>query len=235
MLSRWLDRPGYLVAAAFVAGAAVAAIVAIVVFVRNGGDGGSAPVVATPTALPGTPGTPAAGGGTPVPSATGTLRVVSDPDQALIDFVRDQLHQTYVGACPPQPVPNSTPAPGVCSAELYRSDTLVTFSLGYPSSEGFGELVFLHTAAGAWTLDFVEAPPLAESTPVVGRDAVVMNAGDCLRFREAPGTSAKEVTCQIDGTRAKVLEGPVRANEQDWWHLQGFGWATGAYLVRAAN
>ena len=236
-MGRWLDKPGYVVAFAFLAGAVAAAIVAIVLFVSSGdddGDGTTVVATSTPAAGTATPGTPAVGE-TPTAEATDTLGVVTDPDDALITFVREQLQSTYIGDCPQAPSPGEEPPQGICSQELYRSGELVTFLLGHPLSEGIGELVFTNNGDGTWTGDFVRAPPLAESAVVLDQDAVVMNAGDCLRFRSAPGTASEVLTCQIDGTRARVIEGPVDVGGQMWWRLEGLGWATGAYLVRAAE
>lgn len=235
-MSRWLDKPGYVVAFAVLAGAVAAAIIAIVLFVSRGDDNGGGNTVAatsTPAAETATPGTPA--GGTPTAEVPDTLGVVTDPDDALITFVREQLQSTYVGDCPQALSPGEEVPQGICSQELYRSGELVTFLLGQPLSEGIGELVFTNNGDGTWTGDFVRAPPLAESAVVLDQNAVVMNAGDCLRFRSAPGTASEVLTCQIDGTRARVIEGPVDVGGQLWWRLEGLGWATGAYLVRAAE
>ena len=231
-MSRWLDRPGYLVAAAFLAGVVVAAVVAIVVFVSGGGDDDGDSAVATRTAGPGeTPGAPepTAGDGTP-PAATRTPSSARTADDALAAFIRDEFDAAYVGPCPE--TPGDEIPQGICSVELYRSDELVTFLLGQPFSEGIGEAIITPNADGMWSVDFVPAPPVGGSEIAAGSDAMVFGAGDCLRFRESPSPGGEPITCQLDGTRARVTAGPVEAGDQTWWQLEGLGWGSAAFLVR---
>jgi len=81
----------------------------------------------------------------------------------------------------------------------------------------------------------VPAPALGGPALAVGAEALVYGAGDCLRFRASPSTSAEVLTCQLDGTRAVVAEGPVDADGQTWWRLEGFGWGSAQYLVRPGD
>lgn len=230
-MSRWLDRPGYLVAAAFLAGIAVAAVVAIVLFVQSddGGDGDSPVATATaggsetPRSQPTTP------DGT-APAITPTPPSARTPDDALAAFIRERFDATYLGPCPESPG-NEVPQ-GLCSVELYRSDSLVTFLIGQPFSEGVGEAIITPNADGAWSVVFVPAPEVGGPEIAVGPEAMVFGAGDCLRFRAEPSTTAEVVTCQLDGTRARVTDGPVEAGGQTWWELEGLGWASAQYLVR---
>jgi hypothetical protein len=166
----------------------------------------------------------------PTPTSTG----LQDPDEALAAFIRDELASEHIGGCPAELGPGQDPPSGICSAELYRSDQLVTFSLGVPFSEGIGEAVLTRNEDGTWSVDFVQAPPLGESDISVGSQAVVFGAGDCLNFRVAPSLSADIRSCQIDGARGQVVEGPVEADGHTWWRLEGLGWASGQYLVSAA-
>jgi hypothetical protein len=214
----------------------VAAIVAIVILVSSDGDGdddGSG--VATSTPGPGeTPsvetGTP--GGGTPS-AATPTAPSAATADDALTALISGPLGSTYVGPCPE--TPDGEIPQGLCSIELYRSAELVTFLIGQPFSEGVGEAVITPVAEGGpWVADFIPAPAVGGPEIVVGEDAMVFGAGDCLNFREEPSTTVGVVTCQLDGTRARVTDGPVDAGGQTWWQLEGLGWGSALYLVRPA-
>ncbi len=234
-MNRWLDRPGYVVVVAFLAGAAVAAVIAVVIFVRRGDDGGGGEhLIATATVSIETPGgtAPATAGSTPgTPMATPTPGRFDNPDDALAAFVRNQLSAEYVGGCPQVVAPGQETPQGICSLELYRSEELVTFIVGPPFSEGIGEVVLTRGDDGFWSVDFVEAPTPGQGELRVGIEAVVFGAGDCLRFRETPGPAGKQVTCQIDGTRARVAEGPVEMEGVVWWRLEGLGWASAQYLA----
>lgn len=237
-VNNWLDRPGFVAAAAFVAGVVVAAIVVVLILARGDGDDGEPRVVATTTlartplaTLPRTTATPAARTATPRATVTATPSNPRDPDDALAAFVRDELGESYIGPCP-QEVGDQVPQ-GICSVELYRSEDLVTFGLGAPFSEGIGEAVLTRNEDGSWSIEFVQAPPVGEGALSIGVQAVVLGAGDCLNFREEPGTSAAVLTCQLDGTRAEVIDGPVEADGITWWQLDGLGWASAQFLVAA--
>jgi hypothetical protein len=228
---------------AFVAGVAVAAVVLFFVFARGDGEGGDQQVVATSTARM-TPAatidsgaTPIAGSATPTPGppATATPAVFQDPDAALAAFVRDELGSEYIGPCPQELAPGEEPPQGYCSIELYRSEELATFIVGRPFSEGIGEAVLTRSEDGFWSMDFVQAPPLGEIEISVGSEAVVFGAGDCLNFREEPSLSAEALWCLIDGTSARVVEGPIEADGHTWWRLEGLGWASEQYLVPVAE
>jgi len=231
MPGRWLDRPGYIAAFAFLAGVAVAAIVAIVFFVRSegGGDDGGSSVLATGTApISGTPAqTSTPEGATPAATPTAAARTADD---ALAALIRDQFDSAYIGPCPQ--TPGGEIPQGLCSVELHRSAELVTFIVGPPFSEGIGEAVLTPNEDGTWSADVVPAPELGGPGLAVGVDAIVYGAGDCLNFRAQPGTGADVVTCQLDGTRARVADGPVDADGQVWWRLEGLGWGSEQYLFR---
>ncbi len=234
-MSRWLDRSGYVTVAAFVVGALIAGIVALVVLlVRDGGDGDGSEISATATALPPAATATDAAAGTPtatsIPTAVPTG--FSDPDEALAAYVNDQLQSIYIGECPRSLPSGQAPPEGHCSIELYRSDVLVTFNVGRLATEALGEAVVIPNADGSWSLTFLNFPPL-DAQIAVGADAMVFQAEDCLRVRAAPTTSASVASCQIDGTRGRVIDGPVDADGETWWRLESLGWASSSYLVPA--
>ncbi len=238
-MTNWWERPGYVAALAFVAGAVVVGVVLFFVLRGDGDDDGTRPeaAAATQTASAGVSGeTPAARptrGATPSqsPISTGTPAGFDDPDEALAAFVRDELDSEHIGECPSDLAPGEEPPTGICSFELYRSEELVTFLLGVPLSEGIGEAVITRHEDGSWSVEFIQAPPLGESDIAVGSQAVVFGAGDCLNFRQAPSLSAEIAWCRMDGTRGAVAEGPVDADGVTWWRLVDLGWASGEYLV----
>lgn len=243
-MTSWLDRPGYVVALAFVAGAVVAGGILFFVLTRDGdGDGEdrAATATATGTTPAGTPGEsatpPPTGAATPSPrpAVTQTPAGSQDPDEALAAFIRDELASEHIGACPGELAPGEELPTGICSAELYRSEDLVTFALGVPFSEGIGEAVLTRNEDGTWSVEFVPAPPLGEFDISIGSEALVFGAGDCLNFREAPSLSASTLWCRIDGTRGVVLEGPIDADGITWWRLEDLGWGSAEYLVPVAE
>jgi hypothetical protein len=150
------------------------------------------------------------------------------PDDALANFVQQELNATYIGPCPQEDA--GTPTQGLCSVELYRSDELVTYLLGPPFSEGTGEAVLTPGENGVWTVTFIER---TGQPPVAGGQAVVFGAGDCLTFRGGPGRSQQPVSCQLDGTQGQVIGGPQQADGITWWQLADLGWASGEFLQAA--
>lgn len=244
-IDQWLERPLYVGVVAFLAGAALTAVVFLILGVGGGDDGDgiqdATPVVATATitAVPlstsvgGATGTPASAAqptATPEATSEATPAGPLDADEALADFVLEEFGETFIGACP-QEVPQEGVPEGICGTELYRSDELVTFTLGAPFSEGIGEAVITRNEDGSWTVSFVPAPSLGGPELSIGAEAVVFAVGNCLNFREEPGTGAEVLSCEIDGTRGIVVEGPVDADGIVWWRLDGLGWASDEFIV----
>ena len=60
---------------------------------------------------------------------------------------------------------------------------------------------------------------------------VVRVTAECLNVREEPSLQAKKVDCLPDGTQVTIVDGPVRADNRDWYRLEDSGWAVGDYLV----
>ncbi len=218
---------------AFIAGGIVVALVLFFVLRGDGDDGGEPQVVATatPEATPEATTTTERMTVTPGVTGTATPQRFQDPDEALDAFVIAELDSEHIGECPERLVGGEEPPRGICSIEMYRSAELVTFSLGLPFSEFFGEAVLTLDEDGFWSVDFVRAPPLEESQVSVGSEAVVLGAGSCLNFREEPSAGAGVVFCVIDGTKGVVVEGPVEADDITWWRLEGLGWASEQFLA----
>lgn len=225
-MTRWQNRPRHVAAIAFGAGAIIALVVVLVLVFALGdddddGDGGlvTGATSTPPTAAPTAPGSP------PAPTPAGGF---DDPDAALEAYVQSELGSEHIGDCP-QEIPPGGPPMGVCSQELFRSADLVTFLVGAPFSEFFGEAVIAKGEEGSWSVSFVSSGELGE-TVAVGSQAVVFGAGNCLNFRAAPGTSAEVQSCRIDGTTGQVVEGPQQADGHTWWRLESLGWASEQFL-----
>ncbi len=228
-LGNWLDRPGYVALVAFVAGAGIAGIVVAVILMRGGSNNGSARAQTTTTPRSTGARTPLATGTAITPTATpGRFR---KPADALAAYVQEQLHQTYLGPCPPGPT-GQTPLQGICSKSLYESDQLATYILGPPLSEGIGEAVLTVASDGTWSVDVVQVGPVGKSI-TVGAETVAFGAGDCLRFHAEASQSSQTQSCQLDGTKARVTDGPVQAGGKTWWKLENFGWASSEFLQPA--
>lgn len=233
-MSNWLDRTAITVGLAFVAGIAAAVIVFVIVLKATGGDDSNN--AAQPTATTGastpetaTPAETASATTTPSPAAaTATPGTYTSPDDALAGFVQTQLNTTYLGPCTQQA------AQGVCSTELYRSDVLVAFFVGPPLSGGLGEAVITKGSDGNWSVEFLLAPQGVGALSV-GIQAVVYGAGSCLNFHEEPRVAGKTLSCQADGAKARIVSGPVEADNITWWELDGLGWGSVDYLVPAAQ
>lgn len=216
---------------AFIAGGIVVGLVLFFVLRGDGDDSSQVLATATPEATPEATTTTEQMTVTPGVTGTATPQRFQDPDEALDAFVIDELDSEHIGECPERLVGGEEPPRGICSIEMYRSAELVTFSLGLPFSEFFGEAVLTLDEDGFWSVDFVRAPPLEESQVSVGSEAVVLGAGSCLNFREAPNIDAGVAFCVIDGTRGVVVEGPVEADDITWWRLEGLGWASEQFLA----
>ena len=199
----------------------VGAVVAFVVIGGDGDDDGDPQPTEQPigTASTGTPGAATPTAVEPTPTRPPALELRA----ALEDLVRDTLDAQYIGSCPTQPGQNLE---GICGVQLYVSEDLATYLLGPPFSEGIGEAVLLHNDAG-WTGEF---HTYQMGDIAVGANVVVIGAGDCLNFRAEPRIAADSLTCQLDGTRGVIVDGPVQAGNITWWQVEGYGWATAEYL-----
>lgn len=233
---RSLDRGAYILIVLVIVGIAAAFIVPFCVL-DGDGDGSEAEPTATAGATPdgdGATPTGAAPTATAGETPTATPEGFTDPDSAFLAFIDEEFGGDFIGDCP-QTVSPETGTGQICGQELYRSDELVTYSLGVPFSEGLGEAVVAIDAAGFWTVTFVPAPAPGEGDLAIGGAAAVFGAGSCLNFRDEPGTGSEVLLCMIDGTSERVIDGPVEADGITWWRLQGLGWASEEFLVPLVN
>lgn len=229
-MQRWQSRPSLIIAGAFVGGVAVAALaIALLVLLRGDDDGdgiGDQQAVATATAGAVPTGGP---GVAPQDGATATPGQFDDPDEALEAVIADEYGSEHIGECPQEVVEGEPVPTGICSIELYRSAELVTFILGEPFSEAFGEAVITRSEDGVWSASVIEAAPFEEQL-VIGSKVVTFGAGSCLNFRDSPSVSGTVQSCRIDGTAGEIVEGPQEADGHTWWRLDGLGWGSGEFL-----
>ena len=221
----WANRPAIVFAVAFIIGAIVAGVAVAFVLTHNDNKStSSVQANSTPGAATGTPTV----AGTSTPSVSPTPLNPRKPDDALASYVQGQMKQTYMGPCPQQRAGQT--AQGICSIELYRSDKLVTFTIGPPFSGAVGEAVLQPAENGVWTVDFVGR---TNRPPAAGAKAAVYGAGDCLNIHSGPSKAAQALTCPIDGTKADVVGGPQSADGVTWWQLKDLGWASQEFLETA--
>ena len=112
---------------------------------------------------------------------------------------------------------------------LYGDQTLGTFLGGQPLSEAIGDAIVTRNDDETWSVSFLPAPAI-DATIAVGGEAMVYGAGNCLNFRVEPSLSSEVRSCQFDGARAEVVEGPITADGHTWWRLTELGWASDLYL-----
>lgn len=225
-----MNRQSYIVAGAVVGGVAVAALIVVLVILLRGDDdddAGEQVAVATSSVGP-------AVATSPVPDVSPTAGSttadgLNDPDEALNAFIAEEYGSEHIGECPQELVEGEPVPAGICSLELYRSGELVTFLLGEPFSEGFGEAVITRSEDGTWAVSVIEASPFKEEL-VVGSKVVTFGAGSCLNFRDSASVSGAVQSCRIDGTTGEIVEGPQEADDHTWWRLEGLGWASEQFL-----
>jgi hypothetical protein len=83
------------------------------------------------------------------------------------------------------------------------------------------------------------APSAPPDQIAVGGWAQVANTRTGLRVRSEPSSGGRRLTVVPDGTKLRVVGGPVQANGYTWWQVEGFdqrnpsarGWCAGEFLV----
>jgi hypothetical protein len=156
-------------------------------------------------------------------------------EQALEQYVTQQLGQQYVGDCTASVMPKEEGK--LCSVAKGERTNKKAFMLG-PSSFEFTLWVFLSKQGDAWQVDGTQ--PVSPDTANIpgapwplakGAKVVVAGTGNCLNVRSAPGTKEQAVDCLADGTVITLAEGPVSADGHDWWQPQDrSGWVAGDWL-----
>lgn len=169
---------------------------------------------------------------TPTPSKPG-------PEDVLAQWVADNRNVGFVPKC--DSADRGQDIGKLCTTYIGERGTRRAYALGPTFSEATA-LAILEEKAEGWTvLSVSNRDPNAPSIPGIpwplqSGDAVIvigLGEGDCLRVREQPTQTAKQMICVPDGTTAIVQEGPVDAETFTWWRIagEGFnGWAAGTWL-----
>ena len=63
-----------------------------------------------------------------------------------------------------------------------------------------------------------------------GQEVEVANTGGCLRVRIYPSVDAPSCSCLPEGTRLRILLGPLYADGIWWWAAERQGWVAQPYL-----
>ena len=185
----------------------------------------------------------ACGGGSSKPKPTETPSV-PQPEDVLSQWVQQNRNVGFVGDC-------SSARPGIDVGKLCMSiagerGTRRAYNLGPTFSEGTALAILENSPDGWKVLSVANKDPSQGSVPgidwplQIGDQVVIIGVGegDCLRTREQPTQQAKQTSCQPDGSKAIVQEGPVQAETFTWWRVSGQdaagngfgGWAAGRWL-----
>jgi hypothetical protein len=166
--------------------------------------------------------------------ATGTPSETVSAEQAVTDFITNQLKQQYAGDCTAALMPEIK---GLCSAARGERSNRKAYLIG-PSSYEYQLWVFLRKEGSAWKVESTQpVKPETVNAPGApwplekGAKVVVGGTGTCLNVRVAPGIKEAAVDCIADGTEIILEDGPVEADGYQWWRPQGrSGWVAGDWL-----
>jgi hypothetical protein len=177
------------------------------------------------------------GGGSSAPDGTNvgpTATASTPPEEALRLYVQRRLGQGFVQECEDARRPDDVGKQ--CARYRGERNGLLAYELG-PTFSEYTRLIILERAGGSWTIAHLENrdPSLPDVPGIpwpleVGITAVVAGTGDCLRVRSQPGTGSPQVDCIDDGETVTIVAGPVELDDLEWWQLEGYGWAAGAWL-----
>jgi len=174
------------------------------------------------------------GGESTEAQSTGTPSATVSPEQALNDYVTNQLKQQYLGDCTAALMPEGQ---GLCSAIRGERQNRRAYLIG-PSAYEYQLWVFLKNDGGVWKIESTQVvKPETVNAPGApwplqkGATVVVGGTGTCLNVRAAPGIKEAAVDCIADGTVIVLEEGPVEMDGYQWWRPEGrSGWVAGDWL-----
>lgn len=174
----------------------------------------------------------------PTPDAAATAAASeSGLQQALAQFAQGTLNAEYVGDCGQA---QGGPAGRLCSSKRGERENVQAYVVGATQSEPT-QWALLQERAGVWQV--VYAPKITNDTRAVpgipwpmrpGAEVVVIGTGNCLNIRTEPRIApGNAIDCIADGTRMTLATagGPIDANDQQWWQIEGRGgWISADYL-----
>ncbi|HEX3246153.1 MAG TPA: 3D domain-containing protein [Chloroflexota bacterium] len=92
----------------------------------------------------------------------------------------------------------------------------------------------LLTMVGLGNAALAVSPAAADELQEGSIVTVSGTAGEGLRVRSDSGTASRVLTTIKEGQRLEILDGPVKANDLDWYKVKAngvTGWSNGKYLV----
>jgi len=185
----------------------------------------------------------ACSGGSSKPKATATPNV-PQPEDVLGQWVQQNRNVAFVGDC--ANARQGIDIGKLCMSLAGERGTRRAYNLG-PTFSDPTALAILENSPDGWkVLSVTNRDPSQGSVPgidwplQIGDQVLIigLGEGDCLRTREQPTQQAKPTSCQPDGTKAIIQEGPVQAETYTWWRIAGTdaagngfgGWAAGRWL-----
>ena len=180
---------------------------------------------------PGPTDTPSGAAGSPTANETETA---ADPEDALGLWVQRRLSLGFVADCEDARRPDDIGKQ--CARRAGERGEMVAYEVG-PTFSEYSMIFVLRQEAGVWTIvSQVARDPVAPDVPgipwplEIGAEVVVAGTDACLRVRDRPEAAAPEVACLNDGEPARIIGGPIEADDNEWWQLEHLGWASGTYL-----
>lgn len=155
------------------------------------------------------------------------------PEQALAQYVREQLGAGWAGDCDRANVLTDTGK--YCARAAGEREGLHAYRLARTFAEPT-HWAFLNQDEGIWRLTAIQEIQEEDTAPgvpwplKVGAQVVVAGTGSCLNIRAQPRPDAPVLNCIRDGVERTVTEGPRIVDGRRWWVLDGEGWAVDNYL-----
>lgn len=171
------------------------------------------------------------GGGkkaTPTPATpAGTF---ANPLDAMKPLVEARYDREFIGDCTQAKNPDDIGK--LCGTFRGQRGDMVAYDVGPAFGQPLILLIVQNKPSVGWTVtDGILADPAKPTAAIpwplrTGEQVVVYGNGpdQCLRARQSPGLQGVVVTCQPDGVRGVVTEGPVDADGYKWWKVTGDGW-----------
>jgi len=178
-------------------------------------------------------------GGEPGPTATPAVSPTAEGpaglQEAIAAYVRDQIQEEYIGDCASAQLPDDQGK--ICTLFKDEQNGLRAYTAG-PAFVEFSTWLFVQEEDGRWLVvarfDIHEEAAGVPGTPwplTEAAQVVVTGTGDCLNVREGPGLEAPAVDCLKDGTKIELAQGPVEADDLQWWRVEGrAGWVAADWL-----
>ncbi len=162
---------------------------------------------------------------------TAESAVFTNALDAVKPLVEARYGRTFIGDCSGAKNPDDLGK--LCAVFRGQRGSMVAYDI----EPTFGQPLIMAImqdkgANQGWqTIDGILADPAKPTTAIpwplqLGEQVVVFGVGDgqCLRARQSPGQAGVVITCQPDGTRGVLGEGPVDADGYKWWKVTGDGW-----------